>query len=278
MGTGARTAIHRLDYDRLCREVAPALSQLLANGVGSNSPAWLTDMLSWPGVTTASERGALRAGLSLSSFGSCERLGPDLGLRDNDAWLLAVAPAENGACPSRSCVESECCPLHARGQSRVQARSLHALLGAALAECLLPPLELGAPQPWAAFLEWRALEHEPHDPKWRDWDESRLLAELEDDSLLALLLRLSKRGTLLLSGSGEGLLGWLTPRETHSLKVGLEGGLHAAGERVPDSLSRYSAYAVQTELAQARELLAKVQRAVHEAAQRHEGVALSRQT
>jgi hypothetical protein len=279
MGTSAKAAIHRLDYDRWCAEVAPALCRLVAERSPDEPlPAWLLGILSAHDNDARAllEAVALRDGLSLSVLGNCERLGPDLGLRDNDTWLLAAVAQRGGACPSRGCAEADRCPLHMRGQSPVTAGTFARVIGAAFETCLSEPLEVGSSLGFEAFVEWYALEREPYDVNWLDWDESRWLDEVEQSPLLGLLLRLGKRGTLLLTGAGNGVLGWLTPRETFALTNALDGVLLAPSAKVSESLARYSAYAAENELPAARRYLASVLATAREAAKRHQGMALSR--
>ncbi|MFZ5892658.1 MAG: hypothetical protein ACOY0T_16485 [Myxococcota bacterium] len=276
MGTSVRTAIHRLDYDRLCTVTAPALRRLLAASAPQELPPWL-DTIVESAFRDAASNGVqrVRAGLSLTLIGSCERLGSDLGLRDDDRWLLGATASDSGACASRSCPQASRCPLHPTGQGEVGASNLCRMVAAAFATCCAGASELGVLSPWPAFLEWRALERDPHDPSWLDWNLARLLEELEADPLLALLLRLSRRGVLLVTANEEGVVGWLTPRETLVLNAALERALNHT--RVPDSLARYSAYAAETELPEVRKLMHQVHSIVQAAATRQQGAALSRQ-
>ena len=275
MGPGASTAIHRFDYARWCEQIAPAFIELLtAAPPGAALPALVANATN---ALDASEVLALSGGLALEGFGNCETIGPDLGLRDEDLWLLRAEPSEVGACSARHCACRERCPLHRRTHAAVSATTLRALVLAALTTCLGESRELGVSRAWPAFLEWRALEREPFDPGWLDWDSARLLTELCDDVLLGLLLRLAKRGTPLLDSCGGGVLGWLTPRETSALHRSLAAALHATADGVPASLARYSAYAAETELPEARRAMTRLLHVASEAAQRHEGVALSRQ-
>jgi hypothetical protein len=119
--------------------------------------------------------------------------------------------------------------------------------------CCGEPIWLGRDGQWYNLRNWYAMELGKDG--W-DFSESETARCLATDPLLALLLRLSKRGAAIGwddGGSGEGLLGWLDPNETVRLAAGLEAhpGLH--GGRVPDELFEIDAYSAEQYLPEMRE-------------------------
>ncbi len=264
---GAPTVVRQLDYRTLRDEVAPAVGSLVARSPRPNDhPPWLAQLLVaqfgravlseevYPDHYALQRRDSddlrkLRAGLGVSMFGDCDELRFDLGLR-SDVLLLRRSPTSGGVCRSRTCIGRRACPLHDVGQHLVQAHVLTKLFHAALeARCLGAGCCFLAHGRWEDFRNWYAQELGQNGASW---SERELLGQIEGDSLLRLLLRLSKRGAaigLAQENPPDGLLGWLDPDETRVLCRALAARTLSAPLPLPELLGNLARSAVTLERA-----------------------------
>jgi hypothetical protein len=268
---GAATAIHRFDYRALERDVAPAFRRLVSGlPVQGAHPSWLIELLS-------AERWAPKDRLDVTVFGACDQLRSDLAVRDDDRLLLDTNPQMTGGCLSNACPCMSKCPLHLLGQDRLRGEVLMRLFQAAFtSRCCGQPIWLGGRGQWYELRNWYAMELGMDGWTWPESETARCLAT---DPVLALLLRLSKRGAAIGwedGGFGEGLLGWLDPDETARLATGLNAHPGLRSGRVPDELCEFDGYNAEQYLPEMREVLIRVLDVSTGAAADHSGVALTR--
>jgi len=293
---GAITAIRKLNYSVLRDEGAPALRKLVASRAEVDAlPGWLTDMLSSKRAVAigfeskyaehyttrrkaSDELDFLSRGLAVSMFGNCVTLRPDLGVRDDDGLLLTMVPTMLGACQTTACAGMSACPLHASGKNIVSAETFMDLFQKVFRSlCCGEPVWLGRHiGPWYNFQDWYAMElgH----VVW-SWSVSETLTLLKQDTLLQLLLRLSRRGAAIgwaEGGYSEGLLGWLDPDETAVLVSTLEPYPRSRWSEIPATLRMQDPHCAEVRLPIMRENIAKLHAVATTAARENVGIALLR--
>lgn len=266
---GAYSAIHDLDYRVLRDEVAPALRRLVAGPAGSTEPDWLAELLK-------GEMGVCRKSALVPVFGDCEALRPDLGLRDDDSILLTLTPVMAGACRSASCPGIPHCILHPSGEGMELAETFNALVQMAyVGHCCGQPVVLGRDAQWHHFQDWYAMEK--GEDGW-EWTDGVAFAHVSRDPVLALLLRLSKRGAAIGwadGGFGEGLLGWLDPDETSRLVAGLAEYDLSASAPIPETLKHADPYMATDYLPEMRRVMTHIRSAAQAAMAKGAGLALT---
>jgi len=263
---GATSTIHVFDERRFREEIAGPLRALLAAPEGAGrAPAWLADALG------EGERAALGRGLGVGALGSCEVAREDLGVRDAEPLLEAIAPAAAGACTSSTCDARARCPLHPAGQASVKAEVVARLLQGAAARCLGPPVALGAEGVWSELVGWYYAE--------RGLPEPPAVVDYANEPALGYLLRLGKRGALAFGGEGEGgesLLGWLDREEAGALAESLAPWLRDKSAPAPAAVIDFDPFVGATWLLQMREVTRVIHDAARRAAASGRGVALVR--
>lgn len=267
---GACSTIHDLDYRVLRGEVAPALRRLVAGPAGIAEPAWLSDLLK-------GEMSVCRKSTIVPMFGECEALRPDLGLRDENSVLLTLTPVMAGACRSADCAGIAHCILHPSGDGVELAERFNALVQMAyVGHCCGQSRVLGRDAQWHHFQDWYAMEL--GEDGW-EWTDSVAYAHVGRDPVLALLLRLSKRGAAIGwadGGFGEGLLGWLDPDETSRLAAGLAAYDLTPTAPIPEVLKFADPYMATDYLPEMRRVMTHIRSAASQAVSAGSGLALTR--
>lgn len=264
---GATSSIHIFDERRFREEIAGPVRALLTAPEGSASPpSWLADALG------DAEQRELGRGRGVGVLGACEVAREDLGVRDVEALLEAIAPSATGACGSSACGARERCPLHPAGQAPVKAAVVMELVQrAASARCLGPAVSLGREGVWSELVAWYYAE--------RGLPEPPAFVDYANEPALAYLLRLGKRGALVgwgEDGASESLLGWLDRDEAGALAESLAPWLRERTAPAPAAVIDFDPFVGATWLLQMREIT----RAIHDCARRASasgrGVALVR--
>lgn len=219
---GAYSTVCALDHARLREVIAPAVRRLLLSGAPGPLAPLLEPELE-PGriararvaISPAASR-ALLAGLGVDLARDCRVLDDELGVHpDLAARPASVVPSWDGACGSTTCAAAAVCPMNVAQGGPVGAEPFGRLVQqAVLSCCMSEPADLVLGRHFTMERLGRWLSWEEGD------DDIDMASQPRQGPVAELLVRLCRRGAAWGwgdGGHGEGLLGWLAPREAAAL-------------------------------------------------------------
>lgn len=251
---GAITSVLAFDFKRHTQQMVPALQALLKDGKPADELQSLLDKqlqqslagearhkrfyLKSPRWSEQLKR--LEHGLGLDLAQVCLVLDQSLGLKYEELGHLAdIQPSLKGGCKSQDCPARRRCPFHPLQQETISAELVMQLFQQAVRSSSLAdpePLSLGRNFQLYQLSWWYGNEI------GLEYDAAEKFFLASSDPLALLLARLCKRAAIWGwrdGGSGEGLLGWLSPQESYQLADQLEVYQLAAQAEVPDELDAY---------------------------------------